>query len=64
MDKKGYDFVLEKDVRSSVPRLTLSLNKGYWGDENKDSTSSCKINEIIGSFSWFYGRYVSKGLEV
>ena len=51
MDKKEHDFVLDKEIRSSVPRLTLSLNKGYQVDENKDSTSSCKINEIIGSFS-------------
>lgn len=34
--KKGHDFVLEKDIRSSVPRLTLSLNKGYWIDEDID----------------------------
>ena len=34
--KKGHDFVLEKDIRSSVPRLTLSLNKGYWVDESVD----------------------------
>ena len=36
MDKKGHDFVLEKDIRSSVPRLILSLNKGYWVDESVD----------------------------
>ena len=34
--KKGHDFVLEKDIRSSVPRLTLSLKKGYWVDESVD----------------------------
>lgn len=37
MDKKGHDFVLEKDIRSSVPRLTLSLNKGYCVDESVDN---------------------------
>lgn len=36
MDKKGHDFVLVKDIRSSVPRLTLSLNKGYWVEESVD----------------------------
>jgi len=29
-------FVLEKDIRSSVPRLTLSLNKSHWVDESVD----------------------------
>ena len=36
MDKKGHDFVLEKDIRSPVPRLTLFLNKGYRVDESVD----------------------------
>ena len=36
MDKKGHDFVLEKDIRRSVTRLTLSLNKGYWVDKSVD----------------------------
>ena len=36
MDKKGHDFVLDKEIRSSVTRLTLSLIKGYWGDESVD----------------------------
>ena len=36
MDKKGHDFVLEKDIRRSVTRLTLSLNKGYWVEERVD----------------------------
>ena len=36
MDKKGHDFVLDKEIRSSVTRLTLSLNKGYWVDESVD----------------------------
>ena len=29
-------YVLEKDMKSSVPRITLSLNKGYWVDEETD----------------------------
>ena len=33
---KQYGFHLEKDVRSSVPRLTLSINKGSWVDEDID----------------------------
>ena len=33
---KKYGFYLEKDVKSSVPRLTLSINKGYWIDEDID----------------------------
>ena len=28
--------MLEKDIKSSVPRITLSLNKGYWVDESTD----------------------------
>ena len=31
-----YGFHLEHDVRSSVPRLTLSINKGRWVDEGVD----------------------------
>ena len=31
-----YGFHLEHDVRSSVPRLTLSINKGRWIDESVD----------------------------
>lgn len=31
-----YGFHLEKDVRSSVPRLTLSVNTGHWIDEDID----------------------------
>ena len=31
-----YGFHLEKDVRSSVPRLTLSINEGHWIDEEID----------------------------
>ena len=31
-----YGFHLEKDVRSSVPRLTLSINEGHWIDEDID----------------------------
>lgn len=33
---KKYGFYLEKDVKSSVPRLTLSINEGHWIDENID----------------------------
>lgn len=33
---KKYGFHLEKDVRSSVPRLTLSINEGRWIDEDID----------------------------
>ena len=31
-----YGFRLAKDVKSSVPRLTLSINKGEWIDEDID----------------------------
>ena len=31
-----YGFTLEKDVKSSVPRITLSLNLGHWIDESID----------------------------
>lgn len=31
-----YGFHLEKDVKSSVPRLTLSINEGRWIDEDID----------------------------
>lgn len=31
-----YGFNLKKDVRSSVPRITLSINKGHWIDEDID----------------------------
>lgn len=41
--KKEYGFVLEKDIKSSVPRLTLSINKGEWVDEDVD------IYELINS---------------
>ena len=34
--KEYYHFDYWKDVRSSVPRITLSLNKGYWVDESID----------------------------
>ena len=33
---KQYGLHLEKDVKSSVPRLTLSINKGEWIDEGDD----------------------------
>ena len=33
---KGYGFHLQKDVKSSVPRLTLSINEGRWIDEDID----------------------------
>lgn len=44
---KKYGLNLEKDVKSSVPRLTLSINCGHWIDENID------IYEII------YNNYLS-----
>lgn len=31
-----YGFHLQKDVKSSVPRLTLSINEGHWIDEDID----------------------------
>ena len=34
--KKRNGFVLEKDIKSSVPRLTLSLNLRKWVDEGTD----------------------------
>lgn len=34
--REQYGLHLEKDVKSSVPRLTLSLNCGYWISENID----------------------------
>lgn len=34
--KREYGFTLEKDVKSSVPRITLSLNSGEWIDESVD----------------------------
>ena len=34
LDEMGFN--LKKDVKSSVPRLTLSLNCGYWIDEDID----------------------------
>ena len=34
--KKNEGFVLEKDIKSSVPRITLSLNLGHWVDEDID----------------------------
>lgn len=33
---KAHGFTLEKDINASVPRMTLSLNKGYWIDETED----------------------------
>ena len=32
----SYGFHLEKDINASVPRMTLSLNSGYWIDESID----------------------------
>ena len=42
LDEMGFN--LKKDVKSSVPRLTLSLNSGYWIDEDIDiyKLISCK----------------------
>ena len=34
LDEMGFN--LRRDVRSSVPRLTLSLNSGHWIDEEID----------------------------
>ena len=34
--KKKEELVLEHDVKSSVPRITLSLNLGRWVGENED----------------------------
>lgn len=34
--RKKYGFNLSKDIKSSVPRLTLSLNSGHWVDESVD----------------------------
>lgn len=33
---KTYGFNLQYDINASVPRITLSLNKGYWVDESED----------------------------
>lgn len=33
---KQYGFHLAKDIKSSVPRLTLSINTGHWIDEGID----------------------------
>ena len=33
---KQYGFNLEKDIKSSIPRLTLSINLGGWIDESID----------------------------
>lgn len=33
---KAYGFNLQHDINASVPRMTLSLNKGYWVDESED----------------------------
>lgn len=33
---KEHDLTLSKDVKSSVPRITLSLNQGKWVQENVD----------------------------
>lgn len=43
-----YNLNLEKDVKSSVPRITLSLNSGWWIPEEVD------IYEVI------YKKYVEK----
>ncbi len=33
---KAYGFTLQKDINASVPRMTLSLNNGYWIEETED----------------------------
>lgn len=43
-----YGFTMQKDVRSSVPRLTLSLNAGYW------------ISETIDIYELIWERYRAK----
>ena len=48
---KKYELTLEKDVKSSVPRLTLSLNSGFWIDESLD------MYELI------YNGYISNSNE-
>lgn len=45
---KEYGFTMEKDVSSSVPRLTLSLNTGYW------------ISESIDIYKLIWERYKAK----
>ena len=45
---REYGFDLEKDVTSSVPRITLSLNTGAWVDEDVD------IYELI------YNEYITQ----
>ncbi len=40
--KKRNQFSLEHNIKSSVPRLTLSMNTGHWVDE------SVGIYELIG----------------
>lgn len=46
-----YGFNLEKDIKSSVPRLTLSINSGHWIDESVDIYEM--INEELDPGSAF-----------
>ena len=48
---KQYELTLEKDVKSSVQRLTLTLNSGFWIDESLD------MYELI------YNGYISNSNE-
>ena len=49
---KEYGFNLEKDINASVPRITLSLNKGKWVDESIDLYELIyRVMEPFGEFS-------------
>ena len=49
---KQYGLTLEKDVNASVPRLTLSLNRGHWIDESEDIYERIfHVMEPSGEFS-------------
>lgn len=49
--REQYGFRLEKDIKSSVPRLTLSINKGHWIEEDIDIYE--RINEKFDPGSEF-----------
>ena len=49
-----YGFTLEKDINASVPRMTLSLNKGHWVDESTD------IYELIYSHMGSTGAFTQE----
>lgn len=50
----AYGFTLEKDINASVPRMTLSLNKGHWVDEGTD------IYELIYSHMGSTGTFTQE----